>query len=243
MFCPLRRSALCGLCLLAVTLTGCRDDPNGGVDHAFIRTGEENASSGATPAPPPAPAVLFPTAAGRRWEMMVRAQAGGTGRIQAMSETTTATGPATIASVAGKALLIQQKGAPSRSELFSVTDKGLSQIAAGGAQKMVMSPPMPLFAAPITAGASLSWEGEIRFMGAKAPGTGFSRVSGKDLVQTPAGKFEAWRIDSILTTLVQGRQVSFPITRWMAPGVGVVKQRYILGNAIVVKELTSYTKK
>ncbi len=240
---PRFNSAVLRFCatVAAFSVAGCRDDPNGGVDHAYIRTGETETIEDAKPAP--SPATLFPMDKGRQWRMTIRIEARDGSQIKTATEVITATGPATIASVSGKSLSLDQKGVPLRSELFALSNKGLSQIAAGGTQKMIMSPPMPIFAAPIKEGSSLSWEGEIRMMGQKNPATGFSRVSGKDTIQTPAGKFEAWRVDSVLTTIAEGRQIAFPITRWLAPGVGVVKQRYIIGDAVVVKELTSYTKK
>ena len=74
-----------------------------------------------------------------------------------------------------------------------------------------------------------------------APGTAASRVSTIETIKTPAGSFAAYRVDTIITTTVQGQQIYLYAARWLAPGVGLVQQRIVAGSQVVQKQLTAFT--
>jgi hypothetical protein len=47
-------------------------------------------------------------------------------------------------------------------------------------------------------------------------------------------------VDTSLTTIIERRSITFPASRWFVPGVGIVKQRFRVGRAEVIKVLTDY---
>lgn len=100
--------------------------------------------------------------------------------------------------------------------------------------------PIPLVHLPVVAGKEEIWNGVLKTPTLSLSGTCYSRVTGPDDVKTFAGKWMAWRIDSILATTIEGKTVSFPSTRWFVPGIGLVRQRWFSGNLVTEKTLHSY---
>ncbi|MBC8141298.1 MAG: hypothetical protein H7Y38_07630 [Armatimonadetes bacterium] len=215
-------------------LGGCRSDgADGGADSAFFRT--PNRESEKKPVVKDPITLLFPTGKERRWEMAVRAM------DKLNTESVRVDEPRTMNGVTNATTLtMYQNGKAYRSEIFQVKPESLSLVAAGGAEKMLMSPPMLLLRTQAPEGAEYKWEGEITFKGAKAPAQAYSRVHAPREVVTPAGKFTAYRVDTALTTIIEGNTVTFPASRWFVPGVGIVKQVFRVGNAEVEKQLTSF---
>ncbi len=224
--------ALFPLCLFAA---GCGSDgPDGGTEIGMLHTPDPESDS--KPVVQELVPLLFPTGKERAWKVAVYVMG------KESSEIVRVDSPRTIGGVTNATTLtMYQNGKPYRSEIFQVQRDKLSLVAAGGADKMMMSPPMLLIRTQAPAGEEYQWEGQITFKGAKAPAQAFSRVQGIREVITPAGKFNAYRVDTALTTIIEGRSVTFPASRWFAPGVGIVKQTFRVGNATVVKELTSYS--
>jgi len=215
-------------------LAGCRSDgADGGADSAFFRVPNREAEKKPVVMDPIT--VLFPTGRERRWEMAVRAM------DKMNTESVRVDEPRTINGVQNATTLtMYQSGKAYRSEIFQVKPESLSLVAAGGTDKMVMSPPMLLIRTKAPEGAEYKWEGEITFKGAKAPAQAYSRVHAPHEVVTPAGKFTAYRVDTALTTVIEGNSVTFPASRWFVPGVGIVKQVFRVGNTEVEKQLTSF---
>lgn len=135
----------------------------------------------------------------------------------------------------------RQRGKVYRQEIFALDDKALTMVAAGSPEdRMSMNPPIPLAKFPLQPGTYARWSGVLRMRSVSAPATALSRVAGVELVKTPAGTFGAYRINSVIHTTVEDKPVSFHTTRWIAPGVGIVKQKLLVGKDILVKELKSY---
>ncbi len=229
-----RGTLLVALIAPFLLLAGCRSDgADGGADSAFFRV--PNRESEKKPVITDPMTVLFPSGKERRWEMAVRAMDKITTESVRVDE------PRTINGVQNATTLtMYQNGKAYRSEIFQVKPESLSLVAAGGDHKMIMSPPMLLLRAKAPEGAEYKWEGEITFKGAKAPAQAYSRVHAPNVVITPAGKFTAYRVDTSLTTVIEGNSVTFPASRWFVPGVGIVKQVFRVGNAEVEKQLTSF---
>lgn len=235
----LRFALLAALLPLSVFAAGCGSDgPDEGPDMNFFRAPDPESSK--KPAIEDKISLLFPTGKERVWKLSVRAR---TSKSDTKSEEIVRVGaPQTIGGVANATTLtMYQNGKPYRKEIYRIKKDSLELVAAGGDDKMVMSPPMKLLSANSPQGQEEKWEGSITFKGAKAPGQAFSRVREAEEVVTPAGKFPAYRVDTSLTTVIEGRPVSFPASRWFVPGVGIVKQSFRVGDAIVEKELMSYT--
>lgn len=64
------------------------------------------------------------------------------------------------------------------------------------------------------------------------------RVVGRERIKTPAGKFEAVRIEYRTTTTMDGTEVESSMTQWLVPGIGVVRQEIpLFGDMAGVTEL------
>lgn len=219
---------------LTIVLTGCGSDgPDGGADMQYFREFTQSGSD--QPVLQESVPLLFPTGKERQWKLSVRAMG------KQSAETVRVDSPRTIGGIENATTLtMYQNGKPYRSEMFQVKKDSIALIAAGGTDKMIMNPPMVLLRATSPQGKEYKWEGQITFKGSKAPAQAFSRVHAPEDVTTPAGKFKAYRVDTALTTIIDGRAVTFPASRWFYPGVGIVKQTFRVGNSVVEKELVSY---
>ena len=181
---------------------------------------------------------LFPMATGSHWQMHVQ------GGDKQSTEDITVVGPIQIGENAGIALQMSHNGKPDRQEVYRSDKKGLLMVAAGTPNdRMTLSPPLPLLHLPIKEGETISWSGVLHYRDTAAPGTALSRISGRSTVKTPAGSFDSYRVDTIINTTVQGQQVAFPTTRWFSPGVGMVKQKLLAGQTVVIKEMIRYDHK
>ncbi|OUN59362.1 hypothetical protein B5G16_05370 [Alistipes sp. An66] len=64
------------------------------------------------------------------------------------------------------------------------------------------------------------------------------RVVGRERIKTPAGKFEAVRIEYRTTTTMGDSSVESRMTQWLVPGIGVVRQEIpLFGDMAGVTEL------
>ena len=64
------------------------------------------------------------------------------------------------------------------------------------------------------------------------------RVTGRERIKTPAGKFEATRIEFRTITTMDGTPVESRMTQWVVPGIGVVRQEIpVMGEIAGVTEL------
>lgn len=64
------------------------------------------------------------------------------------------------------------------------------------------------------------------------------RVVGRERIKTPAGKFEATRIEYRTTTTMGDSSVESSMTQWLVPGIGVVRQEIpLFGDMAGVTEL------
>ena len=215
---------------LALSGAACKDHvENQATDNAYLRL------PGETPAPLDiSKGPLFPVAPGYKWTLAVKSDA------QTGEEETAVGGERNVGGVRGTIFEMRQGGKTYRQEVYHADTKGVTLLQAGTDDMMTMSPPIPLLQLPVKEGEVLPWNGVLHFQKSSAPGTALSRVSGQETVKTPAGTFHTYRLDTVIITTVGGQQVSFPATRWLAPGVGIVKQRLLAGRTLVVKELTAY---
>jgi hypothetical protein len=148
----------------------------------------------------------------------------------------------TLGKATGVALDIRQNGKLTRQEVFKEQADGLYFVGAGASDKMEISPPICLVKYPVKDGEAVTWSGILRFKGTNAPGTAFSRVSARDTVKLPGGTFPVWRVDTVISTTVEGAQVAFPTVRYFSPGIGIVKQKTLAGETLLEKQMVRYQK-
>ena len=235
----LRRACLLAVVVSAfmVPLGGCMDPvENRATDNQYLRAPGEKPAHMEVPDKP-----VFPLSQGSRWEMALRSG------DKMGTEIVDANGTEQVGGRTGTVMEQRQNGDVYRQEIYAVDPKGVWLLAAvtkdkakNKLEKMTMNPPIALIHLPIKEGEFTPWEGVLNYQNTSAPGTALSRIGSPEKVKTLAGSFVAYRIDTIITTTIQGKQVSFPTTRWVAPGVGIIKQKLLAGNTILYKELKSY---
>ena len=241
-----------------------------GTDNAFLRYPRDMAAKPDAAADENAPAFgtgpLFPLAVGSHWEMQtvqgtIVPGADGGRQVQNLrqgSEKITASKKTTVGSQSGVIFDITTTGgdakAPAkittRQETYGANRSGLFLLGAGSdTGYMTMAPALPLVSYPPKEGKPLQWSGVLHYKNQTVPATSVSRAARIETIKVPGFPkgVSAWRIDTVVsTTLLQNglaQQVSFPTTRWLAPGVGMVRQKLISGDQLVTKEIKTWTLK
>lgn len=222
--------AALGLSLVA----GCKDARIAtGADDKFIHEPTElNAT------PPPPEKSLFPGKLESKWIYQLGIGESGKEEFVWLGSRTVEGTTATVFS--GK----RTNGA-NREELFRISPEGIEQVSAGGQEKVTLKPPMPLLKYPLSFEETLSWQGGVQMRDALVPSQARSRLRAVESVTVPAGTFTAYRVDTELDAQLPDGSVHFITTRWLAPGVGPVKIRYVVQapgrpDHAYIKELLSY---
>ncbi len=183
-------------------------------------------------------AELLPLKTGNNWEFDATTEGGR------VPEQVIVRGPEVVGGVSGIALDILRGGKLWRREVYQHDGKALRLLAFGDATstRIVLSPPMALVALPVTEGGEVHWKGNLILKGQKLPTIGYSRVSARENIVAGAGRFAAYRVDSVLT-IDGAKPTHFPAIRWLAPGIGFVRRGYADGGKPAVAELKRFTVK
>ncbi|WP_309709507.1 hypothetical protein [Armatimonas sp.] len=222
------------LCFIPL-LTSCKNVRiASGADDNFIHLPEEINTKPISPEK-----SLFPTPVGGYWIYRLVNTKGDQEKVVAQPRRI-------VEGVEAVVLTSAQISGPPREELFKITSQEITHLSStGGNDKVTMKPPMPLLQFPLNFDKSIAWQGGVLVRGSLVPSKGHSRLKAIEKVTVPAGTFTAYRVDSILETTTSGGASTYWTTRWFAPGVGMVKVRYIVNNPnqpnqLFLKELTSY---
>ncbi len=223
------------LCVVAFTVvSGCKNVRIAtGSDDKFIHLPQELT---ATPIPPAQP--LLPTSPGSRWTYRLTNDENGIEEVTVLPSR----------QIEGQTALVlgcKRKGTLDREELFYITDKEIAQFSAGAGEKVILKPPMPILRFPLKFDETVSWQGGVSLRGALVPSQSKSRLRCIEKIKVPLGTFTSYRVDTILETRLAEGLARFWVTRWLAPGIGVVRTRYIVkspGQAerVFTKELLKY---
>lgn len=185
-------------------------------------------------APMKSDASLFPLAVGNRWVYRMSAM-GHSGTI-AMA----ITGTKRVGDVAGFVMTSILNGKPVQSEVYAPVAHGIDRLATGSSANVQVSPPAPMIRFPVNDGDSYEWHGRFLFPTGPVQGDLSSQVTGPELVDTPAGSFHTWRLDTV-TRVRAGSSVGKALMSvWLAPGVGMVKQELGIEGKGVTSVLQSY---
>ena len=266
LFLRLYRAGVLVLAGALLSAGGCTGRENAvedkGTDTAFLRypDGTQGAATPDPNAPELASGPLFPVGVGSHWEMQTRqgmvqanSAVSGVQMNRQGSEKITVAQKVMVGEQSGALFNItatgstNQKAGGTRQETYAVKPDGLFLLAAGSTTgHMTMSPPLPLVAYPPKEGQPLQWSGVLHYKDQTVPAASVSRVSRVQIIKVPGipKGVAAYRVDTVIsTTLLQNglsQQVSFPTTRWLAPGIGMVQQKLIAGDQVVVKQLKTW---
>lgn len=184
-------------------------------------------------------ASVLPLAVGTRWYLSFsggKPPAGG--RNVPFEARVVGPGP-----TGGGRIVVTQNGIPWRTEVLENTPRGLLMRANAEENKPLMElvPPVTLARFPLQEGGETPWRGTFRFKGKTYPATAFSRVSTVENVTTPAGRFLAYRVDTLITvTGDRGQIIRFPSIRWLAPGIGFVRHGFVDRGQPIYTDLRAY---
>jgi hypothetical protein len=250
-----KRVLIAPLALALAFSAGCKAEhlESTGTDDAYIRPPEAKATPLAAGSGP-----LWPLTPGNRWDFVVATAArdGKTAPVQG-KETLIVLGPRTVGKGSGVAVQVLQNGKAFREEVLRLDDNGLSLVAAGIASvtgndtmSITSNEPggpqgIPLVQLPVVPGAVARWDGILKLLkkNVAAPGTSHSRVSALEKVKTPAGEYNAYRVETMIQTTVEGQQIFLYTIRWITPGIGLVRQRVITPGQVVTKDLVKFAGK
>jgi hypothetical protein len=239
------RTASAGAAVLAFLFlsTGCGEAiQNSGEDDSFIR--EPGRDSGTASKATSNSGPLLPLKPGISWRNRVTVRRIGTDLTQTLGfETVVSSGQISLAREKSIGLRLQTKpenNTISRTETFQITKSGIFLASVEGEQVLTATPALPIVSYPIREGEIKQWKGVLRLSDKNYPCRGYSRVRSQEEITLLRGKVTAYRIDSMLIADVNGRKAYVPMTRWFAPGVGMVRYRYASGTTEVTKETVSY---
>jgi hypothetical protein len=225
-----RIAVLACLCLTALSLSGCEQqtDSTIGQDAAFLNTpltGNESRDERTN---------MLPLKTGNWWNVhAVCVMDDGKKRtVEENDDRHIVVGPVTEGDVSGIQVDQIRKGKRWRREIFQSKGDTLYLAALQDETSGLMRyhPPIPVYKEPLTEGDYILWYGEFRMKNngkeERLPARGLSRVSGKDTFTTSAGKFKAYRVDTMVLVMRGGREVRFPTVRWLSARVGYVRRGY-----------------
>jgi hypothetical protein len=127
-----------------------------------------------------------------------------------------------------------------RSETYTVNKRGIFLSRVTGDLSLTTLPPLPIVSYPLREDEIKVWRGTVRIGNKSYPAEGYSRVGSTEEISLAQGKVQARRVDTIITATVDGRPTSFPMKRWFAPGIGMVRQKFVSGNLEITKDLVRY---
>lgn len=234
---------------LLLTLPGCSDPiPNAHTDDRFIRISQTERQDDAPGSLGSGP--LLPAPPGAQWKtrLTVRpmtASADGGAPQPPRSFTATVTLSPAGQGIA-RLVTHQPGGSASSAPLFSSSYRtgadgvSLTELNITG-HTVTFTPPQPIIRTPVREGAVLRWQGTLHDGHQNLPAVGYSRVSYVDRLPLPSGsQRNAYRVDTVFQLQTNGaQQVSYAMSRWFAPGVGLVQQRFQNGNAEITQTLLS----
>jgi hypothetical protein len=182
---------------------------------------------------------LLPLKPGNRWDM--KAVCAG----EVANDTYIVTRPLTVDGVSGLEVEQRRSGKRWRREIYRATKDTLYLVAMQDETSELMRyhDPIPVVRYPAHVGDGLTWKGEFLMGKEKMPARAFSRISGQDTLKTAAGKFIAYRVDTIIVVQRGGSEAKFPTVRWLAPGIGMVRRGYADKGRPAFAELTQFTLK
>ncbi len=217
---------LFAVAVLALLLTGCRNQADAGEELNYLRTEPEEYSPERVDTKD-----LLPLKAGGRWEYDVKRSKGEPSRENVV-----------VTSTNGKGTILEswEKGKVVSRDQYRVDDKGVWVTAVMIDEKMMpITPDMPLLSLPIEEEKVNLWQGTIGSGKTTMAGRVWIRTTRRQKLKTPAGEFMAYRVDMRSELSGQGRNATLLASRWFAPGVGIVKVRAVDSKVTLVKELLS----
>jgi len=135
--------------------------------------------------------------------------------------------------------------------VFQESASGVSQVSVGtvGKPASTFSPPTPMFQWPMKPEQEAKWSGTGFRAGVGDVGAMTSTLTykGEMEVDTAAGRFKAYRFDSVQLYKVNSKEFGSSTSTWFVPKVGIVRTVEVVATPEAIREtvmkLKSYTVK
>jgi beta-lactamase regulating signal transducer with metallopeptidase domain len=130
-------------------------------------------------------------------------------------------------------------GKPWRREIYQKKAGGLFLAAHQDERGALMryNPPIPLLKEPVSVGAVISWQGKCLMENKMFPAHAQSTISANEAVTTKGGRFNTFRVDTLVRVMWGEHEIRFPSVRWLAPHVGYVRRASVENGLPVHSEL------
>jgi hypothetical protein len=165
---------------------------------------------------------LFPTAQGARWDYDIKD--GQT--VTTMSSTVVSA--LKVGADTFSEIHLVRGGRTSQIEKYVLNSTGLSRKNTGPGGVTGFEPPMPMIRFPAVVGATWDWTGMVTLDKTKGAAVGRGRIGALETVETKAGKFKAYRVDTELVQSMRGTIVKTATSTWYAAGIGIIKLNFEL---------------
>jgi hypothetical protein len=206
------------LLALLVFLCGCRNQADHGEELSYLRPNPEVYEPREV-----GTKDLLPLVPGARWRYKVTRPDGKESSLE-----TTA--------LSGQVLEGRTEGKLESRDTYRFHPAGISIVGTYLDGPAPITPELPLLSLPLKEGEITTWQGTIGTNATTLPARAWVRVTRREKVHVPAGDFATWRVD-MRTDVMKGRSQALLVTRWLAPGVGVVRMRLVQGKNLTLWEL------
>ncbi|MGC8669479.1 MAG: hypothetical protein ACP5VE_15335 [Chthonomonadales bacterium] len=179
-------------------------------------------------------ASVFPLAVGNRWVYRMSALNHSGTIVMAV------TGTKRVGDVVGFVMTSFLNGKPVQSEVYAPLAREVVRLATGSSANVQVVPPAPMIRFPLNDGDTYDWHGRFLFPTGPTMGDLTAQITGPELVDTPAGSFHTWRLDTVTRVRAGGAEGKALLSMWLAPGVGMVKQELGIEGKGVTSVLQSY---
>jgi hypothetical protein len=156
-----------------------------------------------------------------------------------------------------------------QTEVYRITPSVLLRLEGGAGAGGRLTPPVPILKYPPKPGSKWAWQGTVSSMGVTVAVKSKISIKGPFTIKTPAGTFKnvlsihnegtmtlqkpdkSSRLPSQNRTLAAGWQgqaapqagpqtISYVSDFWLAPNVGLVQQKFVIGPQTIEGQLSSY---
>ena len=225
------RSTLLGSLLALSIISGCASPFSpGGQDIAYLKDTQSDV-------PKVESQSLLPLAIGNYWEMTAISEKNKTkDKIEVV-------GPIQIVNQKGMLVKLLRNGILWRQEVYRNDSTGIWLLAFGEKQAdlLQLDPPMRLLASSFYEGDEVNWKGNILFKSKLYEATGYCRITTQETLQTQMGRFQAYRLDSVISMVRPNNiPLHFPSVRWLSRDIGFIRRSYADGGRPAVQNLERY---
>ena len=225
------RATLVILFLTLSVISGCTSQlSSGGEDIEYLKNLQSNGQRIESK-------PLLPLAPGNYWEMTAISEKNKTkDKIEVV-------GPIQVAGKNGLLVKLLRNGSLWRQEVYRNDAAGIWLMAFGEKQVdlLQLDPPIRLLASSFHEGDEVNWKGNILFKSKRYEATGYCRVTSLETLQTQMGRFQAYRLDSVISMIRPNDiPLHFPSVRWLSQDIGFIRRSYADDGRPAVQNLERY---